>query len=503
MTNMKKFAGILLALVMVLTMTATAFAQTVALDPADADNASITISNAAKGETYTIYKLFDATVNDDDSIAYTGTVPAALTDYFEADVAGNISAKPAAFSGENMSDGLKAALKTWAASATATNTEVSDGSALTFSSLPYGYYVVTTSQGEQAITVDSTFPNVTIVDKNSSTPSNLTKTADDTDYNIGDTITYTVTFKTANYNGAGESATQIQSYIIEDTLPEWLSDVTVTSIIIDADGDFTNTTDDQSDVTKQFDNKVITLDWTDANGTSLYKNGAVVKMTYTAVLNAEANIDGEGNTNEVTVSWDDDKNPQTPPDKLVKDETIYTYAIALIKVDDKGDALAGATFQFPFYVQSTPDTDGAYIYAGTIAGEGLVNTITTPVDGKIIVKGVEDGTYSITETEAPLGYNKLTAPVEVTAVKTGETTTNKTIYLDANGNVTNEETTTTVVFTNNNIAATVIAVVNQTGSELPSTGGIGTTIFYVSGAVLAIAAVVFLVTKKRMSGVEE
>ncbi len=492
MTNMKKFASLLLALVMVLTMTATAFA---------ADTGSITIENAAKGETYAIYKLFDATVSGD-AISYTGEIPASLASYFVADGAGNISLA------ENVVNAdLFAALKTWAAGETADDSKVGDGNAVVFDNLAYGYYVVTTTQGETAITVDSVNKDVTLYDKNTTEPGNVVKTADGEDYFIGDTITYTVTFNTSNYNGAGEDAWKIQSYIIEDTLPEWLTDVEVTSIIIDNDGDFETTTDDQTDVTAQFTNKKIELAWTDAEGESLYKNGAVVKMVYTAVLNAEATIDGAGNTNAVTVSWDDDKDPGNPPedgDKDTTEDTVYTYAIGLKKVDKDGDPLADATFQFPFYVEKDADADGAYIYAGTEAGADLVNTITTPADGVIIVKGVEPGAYSITETVAPAGFNKLTAPVEVTAVKTGKTTTTTTIYLDANGNVVaSENAVVTVEYENTNIAATVIAVMNKAGSLLPSTGGIGTTIFYISGAVLAIAAVVFLVTKKRMSGVEE
>ena len=90
-----------------------------------------------------------------------------------------------------MSEGLRAALKEWVKTATESVYAVSDGSALNFKGLDYGYYVVTTTQGEQAISVDSTMPDVTIVDKNSSTPSNLEKKVDNGNVNIGDTVTYT------------------------------------------------------------------------------------------------------------------------------------------------------------------------------------------------------------------------------------------------------------------------------------------------------------------------
>lgn len=495
----KKLAGILLALVMVFALIVPAFAQDVGTDAAG--KGTITISNAAKGETYAIYKLFNASVSADGKhIAYTGTIPESLKDYFTADANGYISATDAAKDGNDMSEGLRAALKEWAKTATETAHAESDGSILKFKGLDYGYYVITTTQGEQAISVDSTKPNVEIVDKNTSTPSNLEKTVDDDHINIGDTVTYTVSFKTSNYDGAGTDAKKILSYTIEDTLPEFLTDVTVTSIVVDNDGD-ANTTNDQNDVTVQFEDKRITIDWYDeTNGMFLYDNGATVTIVYSAVVTDNAAIDGDGNTNKVTLTWAKEGDPN--PGKLETEETIYTFAIALKKVNEKGEALGGAVFQLPFYVKETPDADGVYIYAGLAAGAGLTNQLTTPnTDGVIIVKGVEDKEYTITEVTAPDGYNKLLNPVTVTAVQTGATTTHTVFYLDENGNVVSEAsgTTTEVVFDNSKIAATAVLVVNKAGVELPETGGMGTTIFYVVGSILLLGAVVLLVTKKRMA----
>ena len=493
MKHARKLASLLLALVMVFALATTAFAQDVTVT---GGTGSITISNAAKGETYTIYKLFDATVNaDGSSIAYTGTIPDSLKDYFSADANGYISATSAAKDGENMSEGLKTALKAWTATATATATATSDGSALNFKELAYGYYVVTTTQGDQVISVDSTMPNVTIVDKNSSTPKDLSKTASSNDVSIGDTVTYTVSFKTSNYYGAGTNAKEIVSYTIEDTLPEFLSDVKVTSIIVD------NGADGQTPVTAQFANKKIVIDWYDeVNNKFLYDNGATVTITYTAKVTDKAVIDGNGNTNNVTVTWTTKGGDEPGPDKVETDETIFTYAIALKKVNNKGNALPGAVFEFPFYVKSTADANGAYIYAGTTAGAGLTNQITTPDSGVIVVKGVKSGSYEITEVTAPAGYNKLTAPVTVQAVKTSSTSTHTTVYLDKDGNVVDVSAKEIEVKVDiDTIAATAVVVVNKAGTELPSTGGMGTTVFYVLGTVLVLGAVVLLVTKKRMS----
>ncbi len=515
MKTTKKLAGILLALVMVLAMTVPAFALEVS--PTANENkgsGSITITNTAKGITYKLYRLFDATVSvqqtggEADSIAYTGTIPDSLKDYFETDTNGFISAKDAAWTDPTtkaeMSEALRSKLQEWAENETEVASAKGDGSELKFINLKYGYYVIISSQGT-AVSVDSTNPNATIVDKNSTEPTGLTKTVDNDNVNIGDTVTYTVTFKTSVYYGAGADAKKIISYTITDTLPDFLASTEVKSVVIDNDGN-TGTTGDQTSLTPapQFSDKKIVIDWYDeANNTFLYDNGATVTITYSAVVTDSAAIDGEGNTNTVTLQWTTEGSANPEPNTLTASEIIYTYAIALKKVDQKGNPLTGATFEFPFYVKENADTDGAYIYAGTTAGAGLTNQITTPDDGVITVKGVAEGTYNITETEAPSGYNKLAAPVSVTAVKTGETATHTTIYLDDKGNIVNTETSTKVEIINNDIAATAIVVVNKTGTELPSTGGVGTTVFYIVGGVLLVGAGVLLVVRKRMSMLKE
>ncbi len=116
-----------------------------------------------------------------------------------------------------------------------------------------------------------------------------------------------------------------------------------------------------------------------------------------------------------------------------------------------------------------------------------------------MIKGVKDGTYEITETIAPRGYNLLTTPFSVTASKTGNTTTNQTIYLNEKGEIVDTETDTKVEVKLDDISAAVVVVVNKQGAELPSTGGMGTTMFYVIGGLLAVSAVVVLIMKKHTS----
>lgn len=503
---MKKLFATLLALVMVLCLSVTAFAQNVGT--AAENTAAITIENAAKGETYTVYKLFDATVTGatNGSIAYTGEIPDSLSTYFTKDAAGNISAVA-----DIDEEALFAALADWTKTATAAATTVSDGSALNFAGLDYGYYVVTTTQGSTAITVTSTNPNATIVDKNNTTPAPGTeglKRVDDENVSIGDTVTYTVHFTTSNYYGAGEAAKKVASYTIADTLPAFLSDVTVTGITIKQTGE--NDIDYKvGGTTPQFTEKAITIPWVDAaKTTSLYQNGAEIVVTYTAVVNDAIFVGGaaDANKNVVTIRCTDVDGVNTT--LLTDDETVSTYAAAIQKIDENGDDLAGAKFRIKGLVAE--GSKGNYTVvsydpspASTVTGTEL----EADDSGLIVINGIaSDETLVATETVAPDGYNELTSAVNVTPVQTSEvittTTTTTTTYYDADGNVTDvdsavtEETVTTITGAD---AVTPVEIENRTGAMLPTTGGAGTTALYVVGAILALGAGVLLITKKRMN----
>ena len=530
-----KIFALLIAMVMVLGMSTAVFAQEKAYTGTDGDGAVITISNAANGETYKIAKLFDATVSVaqtdgvSNSIAYTGDIPEALASYFTKDSAGNISATDALVLTNTT---VQNALKTWA-EANVTDQAVSDGSELKFTGLPYGYYIITTTQGNTLLTVDSTRPNATVIDKNTTPPvSNLGKKVAGTDevVSIGDTITYTVTFNTANYDGEA----QIDKYVITDTLPEFLSDVTVTSIRVievaaqDAVEDDPETTDvDESQaavaeqatsltVTQFDDDGKITITWAQG-GTNLYKNGSTIEIVYTAKVNdkvAAGNV--ETNKNEVTVqAFSGDKVTTNGEGKT--EETIKTYAAAVQKVDENNKKLAGATFQVPgltvtgsagnyTVVSYNPGTEEEPATAGT--------TMVMDDNGFLVIRGISnEETITIYEVDAPDGYNKLTEgktlPVVATSTTTTTTatTTETTTYYDSEGNVVDEAVeggssttiTTTTLATNDDLVSGQLTVINQKGSTLPSTGGIGTTIFYIIGAILVIGAGVVLVTRRRMN----
>ena len=518
MKTMKKIMALLLVATMLLALGTTAFAQTMAYTGTDGDGAKITITNAANGETYKVAKLFDATVTGttDGSIAYTGTIPDDLATYFTVDSAGNISATTTL----DLTDStVQAALKTWASS-NVTASATSNGSTLEFTNLPYGYYIITTTQGETAITVDSTNPNAEVIDKNTTVPvGHLGKTVSDETVSIGDTVTYTISFTTASYadDASGESS-QITSYVITDTLPDFLSNVSVTSIIVDEDADDA-TTEDRVTVTKQFKDsesgdgdgdKVITLPWVDSSGDSLYKNGAKVTITYTATVNDNIAA-GSVSTNANTVTVEPKSTSHTIPDSSsgTVTEKIYTYAFAIQKTDAASDPLAGATFQVPGLTVSGSKgnyTVVSYDPTSTTAG----TTMECDDNGLLVVRGISTtdaigdpdtvGTIAVTEVAAPDGYNKLTEPATVNLVHTSTATTTTTKYYDSEHHEVDSETLAETTELTTSVPTTGInKVINATGTELPSTGGIGTTIFYVVGGILVLAAVVVLVTRRRMA----
>ncbi len=518
MKNLKKIMAAVLAVMMVGAMSMMAvFAQTATYSGTDKSNGSITILNAAKGETYTVYKLFEARLGSGTGsgtpISYYGDIPSGLTDYFEYIDSGTKNVKYKG-SGTEMPTAMRDAIQTWAEGADSLISAVSDGSALKFAELPYGYYVVTTTQGKQVISVDSTQPDVEIYDKNSKTPT-ADKTVENKSYNIGDRINYTAVFNTANYIGEGKDAKQVINYVINDTLPEFLSDVTIESLVIKTPGSSaTSGTVLETVSGAAFSNKQITLPWANKSGSgfqSKYQNGAVIVIKYSGILTQVVKFDGDGNKNTITIEpygSGTGSGSKIPHSGTWKDDAIvYTYGAALKKIDGAtSGTLAGAEFKVNGLI-ATKSSDGVYVVS-KYNPSGTSGTIMKVADnGMLYILGLASGTtLSIEETKAPDGYNKATSPEELKPQVLSKTyiETSGSWKVDEDGNRTANSGTAVTKTSGSytDLEAQSLKFVNNKGSLLPSTGGIGTTIFYVVGAVLVIGSGIVLVTKKRM-GKEE
>ena len=234
-----------------------------------------------------------------------------------------------------------------------------------------------------------------------------------------------------------------------------------------------------------------------------YAKGAEIRVDFTATLNSDAEIGLPGNTNTSFLEFSNNPNNTTDTTNTVEDEVVvFTYELDITKVDgaDEAKTLANAEFvlQNAENKYATVDSNGKI--TGWVPTKEAASTLKSDENGQIKVIGLDDGTYSLTETKAPEGYNLLAAPIkidiEATTVNNQEY---KSIAADALTNLTIKVGEGAAEQAGDLDTGSVSATVeNNQGATLPETGGIGTTIFYVAGGMLVLLAVVLLVTKRRM-----
>lgn len=463
----KKLFAALLAAALVLAMAVPAFAVT------NATKGSITISNTVKDETYTIYRMFKLDSYNAESNTYSYTVESAWENFFKTGAGRNYITLDGqnhptwTAADENDSTTVAAFAKAaldWAKVKGITGTaETATGDTVNFSGLDLGYYLVDSSLGALC-GLNTTNPNATIKEKNEKPEIKKevqTSTGDWGDKNnakIGDTVEYKVEITVAD--GA-------QTYTVYDTMSTGLT-FNSGSLKVAANG----TTAAASDYTLTPTENGFTLELHESYVSNLTK-GTIIMVTYNATLNKNAVIDGDGNTNEVKLGYGNHQN--TVPSKV----TTKSYQFDLVKVDGTTNKLLdGAEFELAdgeTKLSFVKDANGNYRVATT--GEKGTTTTITVKNGKVNIYGLAGKTYTLTETKAPDGYNKLVTPetVNLTDGSKASATIESETYVDGG-----------------------VVVKNNAGTVLPSTGGMGTTLFYVIGGGLMVAAVVLLVTKKRM-----
>ena len=476
MKQMKKIASILLLIAVVLTMTVgTAFAA--------GENGTITVDNPITGQTYTAYKIFDVSYNTDKS-AYSYTIKstsewfATVQSYASTADSGltltqvngsttYIVATTDAFSAPKFAVAMKAAVS----GKTGTALTVTDGKA-SVTGLDLGYYFVTSTNGALC-NLTTTNPSVTIHDKNDIP---FDKVDDQESVDVGQVVYYTITGKVPDYTGFTTF-----DYTITDTMSQGLTfnkDVKVTVGGTDVTSACTVTYDVDGNANK----------YTVSVPVKNYTIGAEIKVTYSAVVNEEAVAKIENN--HAILKYSNDPTDNTKYGTFEDKETVYSAKIVINKYaknadnpEDMSKKLAGATFILYKEVIADGATEATKLYykwndtdkkVEWVADKAQATSKITDDNGAASFDGIADGAYYLEETAAPAGYNLLDAPVSVTV---------------------NGANTATAGLS----ALTVTKdIANNTGAILPSTGGIGTTIFYVLGAVLVIGAGVLLVTRRRM-----
>jgi fimbrial isopeptide formation D2 family protein/LPXTG-motif cell wall-anchored protein len=322
---------------------------------------------------------------------------------------------------------------------------------------------------------------------------------DSADYDFGDKVPFKLTTK------IGSDFAKYDNYYlaVNDTLKDGLK-LDQDSIKVYVDGELATegTEAGQYSLTKA--DKSFKVEFTKLNGNAKAAAGKEVVVYYTATLDAATAVIGEtGNWNESFAEFSNNPNGNqegkghTPKDTAV----VFTYKTDVDKVNKDKQPLVGAEFTLTKKLKNGTTVDIAVVKFtkdGVETTKVADGTSTSQGDAtKFSFKGLDDGIYTLTETVTPDGYNTID-PVtfQIVATHNGE---GHITDLD----VQNEDGTAftgNLEFTKSAPTGTLAtSVVNNSGATLPSTGGIGTTIFYIAGGILVLAAVILLVTKRRMS----
>ena len=481
MKRTRKLASLLLALVMVFALATTAFAT----EPVTPTTGTITVANPVEGRTYTAYKVFDVTYDESGHYSYTlPAYPTADTNWYSMIRAYTTKTNSGLVMHQVETLGVEslyfttndkfspadfaAYLKGRLGNDNPTGHELTkqeDGT-VSVSGLDLGYYFVASDTGALC-NLTTTAPDVTIHDKNDMP---FDKKADKTSADVGQTVTYTVTGKVPDYTGFTS-----YTYKVDDTMSDGLTfkkDVKVTV----GGADVTTACTVTYDVNENANSFTVTIPVLSQK----YAIGAAIEVTYSAVLNEKAIAKAEKNNATLTYSND----PTTNETKTTTpvEQKVYNAELVIDKHQLGNTAIKLPEAKFVLYKEVT--TEGAaeatkMYYKWNEAAKKVewvteknsATTVTTDDNGAAFFRGIAEGDYYLEETKAPAGYNQLTGPVEISINNLG---------------------------TQASLSITV-SVSNQAGTLLPSTGGMGTTIFYVLGAVLVVGAGVLLVTKKRMS----
>ena len=470
----KKLAGMLLAMIMVLSMSTVAFAAQGTND----NNGSITINDAVEGHTYNAYQVLVLESYNTDAGAYSYKANAAWEDWLKSQTQ-YVSIDDQGY--VTWVEGADAAAFAKAALAHAeenkiipTATKTAESTTVTFTGLNLGYYLVDTTLGTLC-SLNTTTPNVEMEEKNE-VPSQTKEVQEDSDGSWGSENTAEIG-DTVNYKTTINAKPGAQSYILHDVMSAGLTlnpeSITVAEPAGVTKGQDASNGDYHVVTTGLSDGCTFEVVFHQSYLDTITANTEIV-VTYSAVVNENARVSPSDNPNETKLEYGEASNPEdkfTPPSET----KTYTFKVDVVKTDDKNKVLDDA--QFKLYDAKTGGneialvkvSDGVYRLAKD--GETGVEYITT-VNGQLEIKGFDANTnYYLEETKAPDGYNKLAERVEI-AVKEAN--------LEAS-------------VSNDTWQSGGVHIVNL----LPTTGGMGTTILYIIGGVLVIGAGAVLIIRRR------
>ena len=498
--NFKKVLSLVLTLAMVMAMSLTVFAgDGDEQETPEGSGYTVTITQNAqdKGEhTYGAYQIFDGTLDVE-----TGTISnikwgSGITD----------AGKTALGDAETYAKGITSANAATKAAELAkylASPEKTGSTSIT--GLKGGYYLIqdtTDPTGDpssktkfilkvlkdETVTVKSSVPSaekkVQDINDSDATPT-LTNLQDSADYDIGDTVPYTITATI----GTGISNYDAYSFKFVDSMTKGLTldesswDIKVGNESIKSK--FTLTSADGEE-------GATVWTWAATDIKENISDNAKVVLTYNCVLNKDAVVGATGNPNTMHVEFDNNPNScgeGTPGGKTPDDTNIvFTYKTVFNKVDENNAPLTGADFKLEKKV------NGQWVDVTTLgSGENKPTKDGDTTKSTFTFSGLDDGDYKLTETVTPATYNSI-EPIEFTITAEHDIKSDNPQLTSLTG-TDGAQFTMTSNLTDGSLTADVI---NEKGSTLPSTGGMGTTLFYVFGAILVLGAGVVLISRRRM-----
>lgn len=467
MKKIERLFPVLLAIIMVIVCSATAFAT---------DSGMITVNGTTTGQTCDIYRMFCGGYSQTGSYAvdpgwnnfFCGKGAEYITD--KNNSAGTL--KPVDFGGMrkyinitegNMSDFAKKA-SDYAVCRKPNTSQKADGTCIKFSGLGYGYYLVfpkgvgcSSKCHASVCCITPSAPGGTVNEK-TEYPS-IDKVVDDNTVDIGQTVNYTIKGRVPDTTGY-----DAYQYRLEDKLSAGLTFNKDVEVFIDGNKISANPVYSENGFTLSISMK----DYQD-------KIGKAVEVKYSAVVNKDAVMGEAGNANKATLTYSN--NPKnscstaTTPPEIVK---VYTAGIKIFKYTKSGmeeKPLADAKFVLKDkdekYYRFTPASESSAEKVEWISDRNSATVVASGNDGSAYFRGLEFGEYYIEEIAAPEGYNLLTSPVSITVDHKAA------------------------------CAVSAVKIENKKGPELPETGGIGTVIFYVVGGLMILSAIVIMVIRRK------
>jgi fimbrial isopeptide formation D2 family protein/LPXTG-motif cell wall-anchored protein len=491
MKRMKKFMALVIAMAMMLTMMSmTAFAA----DP------TITIT-APENHKYEIYQVFTGVVKDGEltSLKYgqnaVGYVSGAVTAVSQADMTKLQAIQDKTYTTDQQKIADLVQFVNFESEPIKT---VDSGTAS--DSLAPGYYVIKDVDAEIPEDEGATLYMFRVLNEDLSTSAKSDKPSSDksveakdhnaADYNIGDTIPYTLTFTLPS------DYANFKAYYVEfnDSMDDGLTYNADAKIYYGA----SDTTGEAIDMGPDVQTAGATLQYviedlkTGSDKQKALTAGDVITIEYTAYLNDDAKIGSTGNKNEYSVKFSRNPNQDgsgTPETSETPKDTniVFSYQTIFNKVDEDGNELEGADFLLEKKI------DGQWVDVTELNTSANPKKIgkSSDKDTTFSFEGLDAGEYRLTESYTPAGYNTMD-PIEFTItaelnIEAGDSTALENLF------------STGLVMTSDVAAGSLTtSIENQSGVVLPSTGGIGTTIFYIVGAILVVGAGVVLITRRRM-----